>query len=66
MKQMKKKNVLTELRIPKRKLPEGLVQAVGLLKGKRRQMEAHLRTIRREWARREEKEWRLGLATKRN
>lgn len=60
-----RKDILAELGIPRRKLPTALIAAAGVLKGKRRQMEAHLRAIRREWTAREERQWRLGLAGKR-
>lgn len=65
MKRVQKKDALTQLGIPKRKLPVALTVAAGMLKGKRREMEAHLRAVRREWGTREEKQWRLGLAGKR-
>lgn len=65
MKPIKNKDAPARLGIPKRKLPVALLAAAGILKGKRKEMEAHLRAIRREWSVREEKEWRLGLAGKR-
>ncbi len=46
---LKEKNTLTPLAEVRRPLPDSWKMAIGILKGRRKSMEAHVRKSRKEW-----------------
>jgi|GEM_PF-4455860 len=48
---IKNMQTLPPLKIQQRQLPESLQKAAGLMRAKRKALEQHLQTVRKEWSR---------------
>ena len=54
-------DIIKTLNIPKRGVPKGILDAVGMLKGREKQILKELRVGRDEWEKRLLRQWKLGL-----
>lgn len=61
MKTAQRKDILKTLGIPKRAVPKGILNAMGIFKGREKQILKELRAGRNEWEKRLARQWKLGL-----
>ena len=54
-------DILKTLNIPRRNVPKGILNAVGMFKGREKQILKELRDGRNEWEKRLLRQWKLGL-----